>query len=46
MKEYNLYFETSEGIKEFSVKYSIYKKYSKGMEGNLTYKRHRFVDFR
>ena len=45
MEEYNLYFEISEGIKEFSVKHSIYKKYSKGMEGNLTYKRHRFVDF-
>lgn len=43
--EYNLYFETSEGIKEFCVKYSIYKKYSIGMEGNLSYKRYRFVDF-
>lgn len=42
---YELVFKTSTGKKSFSVDYNKYKQFNQNDEGELTYKRNRFVDF-
>lgn len=42
---YELIFKTLTGKKSFSVNYSEYEKFNKNDEGELIFKRNRFVDF-
>ena len=42
---YVLVFKTPMGKKSFSVKYSEYEKFNQNDEGDLVFKRNRFVDF-
>lgn len=42
---YALVFKTPMGKKSFSVKYSEYEKFNQNDEGELVFKRNRFVDF-